>query len=129
MGFHDGGRSMSGKTILFVALAATYYVVLNAVLIHEIIDRVHTSPGVPAATRPHSPLVTPGPRDLSTASCVDLGRMDGDICKAELLTGKASARFREERRERRAARDERRRTATAPALPDASHREIAAVAR
>ena len=128
MGFHDGMRSMSGKTILFVALAATYYVALNAVLIHEIIDRVRSSPSVPAATRPLSPLLTPRLRDLST-SCVDLRRMDREICKAELLAGKASARFREERRERRAAGDERRRTATAPALPDASHREIAAVAR
>lgn len=128
MGFHDGMRSMSGKTILFVALAATYYVALNAVLIHEIIDRVRTSASVPAATRPFSPLISPGLRDVST-SCVDLRRMDREICKAESLAGKASARFREERRERRAAGDERRRTATAPALPGASHREIAAVAR
>ena len=128
MGFHDGLRSMSGKTMLFVALAAAYYVVLNAVLIHEIIDRVRTDPGAPAATRSHSSLLTPDSRDPST-SCGDLGRMEREICRAELLAGKASARFeervREERRERRAARDERRRPAASPAVPDASRREIA----
>jgi hypothetical protein len=132
MGFHDGLRSMSGKTMLFVALAAAYYVALNAVLIHEIIDRVRTGTSDPAATRSHSSLVTPDPRDPST-SCGDHGRMDRGICKAELLAGKVSARFKERvgeaRRERRAARDERRRTAALPAVADASHREIAAIAR
>jgi hypothetical protein len=132
MGFHGRWRSMSGTTMLFVILAAVYYLVLNAVLVNEIIEQVRTGPQPSAAARSHSSLATSDPRDPSP-SCRELASIDRDICSAEVLAGKASARFRErlreERGERRAAREERGKTPAPSALADASHREIAATAR
>jgi uncharacterized membrane protein len=130
MGWH-GWRSMSGKTLVFVVLAAAYYLALNGFLLNEIIYQVRTGPQVPAAARPQ-PSNSSGMQN--PAACGDLAGMNREICRAELRAGQVSARLRErtreERRERRAAREERRKAASAaPALANAGHREIAAATR
>jgi hypothetical protein len=137
MDFHGWWRSMSGRTMVFVFLAAAYYVALNAVLINEIVEQVQMGPQRPVAMRSQSPVTAPDPQDPS-AACAGLAKADRDICKAELLVGKASTRFssegREERRQRRAAREDwRQRTAAredrrsaSPALTGTVHRESAA---
>ena len=126
MGFH-GLRSMSGRTILFVVLAAAYYLVLNAVLINELIERVHMTPP-PVAARSAFPLETPDPRDPA-ASCTKLAKRDRDICKAELLVGEASARLKERTLQERRERRDRRALPAPPPLTGALHRESAATAR
>lgn len=116
--------------MLFVGLAAAYYIALNAVLINEIIEQVKIGPQRPVAMRVASTSDTADPQDAST-SCTQLAKADRDICKVELLVGKASDRFREqareERRQRRAARDDRRAAPASSPLTGAVHQSAVPV--
>ena len=103
MNRHGGWRSWSGRTIVVVVLAAVYYVALNAVLIHELVDRVHTGQPGSAGTRhgAEAPQETP-------AGCADLGKIEHDICQAEAKLSRTSATLREQWRERRATHQQHR---------------------
>jgi len=90
----------------------------------KVIEQVKIGPQRPVAMRVASTVDTADPQDAS-ASCTQLAKADRDICKVELLVGKASDRFREqareERRQRRAARDDRRAAPASSPLTGAVH--------
>ena len=104
MDFHGGWRSYSRRTIVFVALAAAYYVALNAVLINELVERVQTG----SLTAPAAPSRGPVEPEEASMSCADLGKLDRDICRADAMVTRASEVLREHRRERRAAQEQHR---------------------
>ncbi len=118
-----GLRSMSGRTVVLVALAGAYYIALNAVLINELVERVQLGQRLPAAQRPAAM-----PDARASAACGDLAGVDRDICRFESRIGQASGTLREEPREWRAARDATR-AGTRSALPGAAVPERAAALR
>jgi len=115
MELFGGWRSMSGRMIFFIVLAAVYYVALNVVLIQEIIERVQAGPQPPvvAVQQSYASAEIGDSQDLSS-SCSGLAKAERDTCRVELLVGK-SVQAKGERRERRAVQ-ERRPLAVQPAL-------------
>src|SRR5215471_14319303 len=103
MHLQSGLRSWSGRTVVLVALAAGYYVALNAVLIHELVAQVQAR--IPVRAPVTMRLEDQEPREMS-ASCAELGRFDRGICRGESTITRASGMFVEHRRERRAAHEE-----------------------
>jgi hypothetical protein len=109
---HEPGASRSTRST---------YIALNAVLINELVERVHLR--LPAAQRPAAM-----PDARASAACGDLAGVDRDMCRFESRIGQASGTLREEPREWRAARDATR-AGTRSALPGAAVPERAAALR
>ncbi len=117
-------HSTSRKPTLFIAVGATCYLALNAVLIHEIVEQVRSVPRAATATPAYYQAKSLEPRGPS-ASCAELARVDRDICKGELLLDKATARWKQ----RRTAYDDRSAKRAPATLPREVHGESLATAR
>ena len=119
-----GLRSMSGRTVVLVALAGAYYIALNAVLINELVERVQLGQRLPAAQRPAAM-----PDAQASAACGDLAGVDRDMLQIRIedRPGVRHVERGASRMARRARRNARRDALRAPRRRGAGARRRSAV--